>query len=343
MSSAAPYAIPAWRAVLDGRDLTDRIRPRLLELRLTECRGGEADQIDLAIHDHDGRMALPRRGVLLNVAIGWVDSGLVDKGSFRVDEVEYRGSPDVITVRARSADLTDPMRTRRERSWHATTLGAVVRNLAGEHGLKPRIASALAAIAIDHLDQTNESDVHLLTRLAQRFDAVATVKAGSLLFMPIGSGVTASGLALPSATVARRDGDQFTYSVTDRDTYSGARAYWHDKSGARRKSVLAGDSGNAKRLRTTFSSEKIARENAQAEWRRLQRGTARLSYQLALGRAELFPEQRLIVTGFKPEIDGAGWLIERATHSITGSGGFTTQLELETVAAAASAVGDEAD
>lgn len=36
------YSIPQWRVVLDGIDLTERIAPRLLDLTLTECRGGEA-------------------------------------------------------------------------------------------------------------------------------------------------------------------------------------------------------------------------------------------------------------------------------------------------------------
>lgn len=324
------HAVPAWRVVLDGQDLTERLRPRLLELTLTENRGGEADQLDLTIHDHDGRMALPRRGVELTVAIGWKDAGLVDKGRFRVDEVEHSGAPDVITIRARSADLTAAMRNRRERSWHDVTLGDVVRNLAGEHGLQARIAPALAAVRIAHLDQAGESDVHLLSRLAKRYDAVATVKNGALLFLPVGGGTTAGGEPLPPATVARRDGDQHRYTLADRDTYSGVRAYWHHKAGANRKSVLVGESGNAKRLRDTFASEAEAREHAEAEWKRIQRGAATMSYTLALGRADLYPERRLRLTGFKPEIDDTAWLIAKATHTVTGSAGFTTQLELET-------------
>ncbi|HEY5804872.1 MAG TPA: phage late control D family protein [Lysobacter sp.] len=337
MTEAAGYPIPAWRVELDGKDLTDRIRPRLLELTLTEARGGEADQLDLQIHDHDGRMALPKRGVKLSVAIGWQDGGLIDKGTFRVDEVEHSGSPDIITVRARSADLTHPMRTRRERSWHDVTLGAVVRNLAGEHGLQARIAPALASVAIAHLDQTGESDVHLLSRLGQRYDAVATVKSGALLFMPIGSGTTASGAPLPGASIARASGDQHRYSLADRDTYSGVRAYWNHKPGANRKSVLVGDSGNAKRLRDTFNSEAEARDHARSEWNRVQRGAATLSYTLALGRADLYPEQKLRVSGFKPEIDDNAWLIAKTIHTITGGGGFTTVLELETNAGDGSA------
>jgi len=332
MSEHVAYAIPAWRVVLDGQDLTDSIRPRLLDLTLSEARAGEADQLDLRIHDHDGRMALPKRGVILSVAIGWIDAGLIEKGTFRVDEVEHSGAPDVITIRARSADLTHPMRTRRERSWHGVTLGAVVNNLAGEHGLKPRIAPELASIAIAHLDQTSESDVHLLSRLGRRFDAVATVKGGSLLFMPIGSGTTASGVALPEARITRADGDQHRYAMADRDSYSGVRAYWHFKPGANRKSVLVGDSGNAKRMRETFNNEAEARQQATAEWNRIRRGAATLAYSLALGRADLYPGLKLRVSGFKPEIDATAWLIAKTTHTITGSGGFTTALELETAA-----------
>ncbi|OAX88920.1 late control protein [Xanthomonas nasturtii] len=323
------YPIPQWRVVLDGIDLTERIAPRLLDLTLTECRGGEADQLDLRIHDHDGRMALPKRGVRLAVALGWKATGLIDKGTFIVDEVEYSGAPDIITVRARSADLTASVRTRRERSWHNTTLGAVLNTLAGEHGLTPRVAEALARTKLPHLDQANESDMNLLTRLGQRFDAVATVKGGSLVFAPIGAGITTTGKSLPTVTLTRRDGDQHRYSVADRDAYTGVRAYWVDKGKARRQSVLVGTDDNAKRLRESYADEATARQHADAELERVKRGLAKFDYTLALGRADVSPEQSLKLIGFKPEIDLQHWLIARATHTM-GNSGFTTSLALET-------------
>lgn len=331
MSAQADYPIPAWRVVLDGNDLTDRIAPRLIDLTLTECRGGEADQLHLRIHDHDGRMALPRRGVTLTVAIGWRDTGLIDKGSFRVDEVEHSGAPDIITIRARSADLTQKIRTRRERSWHEVTLGKVLRGLAGEHGLKAQIDAALADIAIPHLDQTGESDVHLLQRLGKQYDAVATVKNGTLLFAPIGSGATASGAPLPQPRITRQSGDGHRWHVADRESYSGVSASWGDKAAAQKKTVTVGNAQNAKRLQHSYSSAAAARQAAQSEWQRIQRGTANFSLRLALGRADLYPEQRVTVEGFKPEIDGTKWLIEKTTHTLTGIGGFTTQVEMETV------------
>ena len=327
---ARDYPTPLWRVTLDGKDLTERLRPRLLELTLTEQRGDDADELSLQIHDHDGRMAIPPRGAVLQVALGWVGQGLVDKGSFTVDEVEHSGAPDIISIRARSADLTRAMRTRGEKSWHKTTLGAILKAIAGKHGLKAKIDGKLAAIQIAHLDQTNESDVHFLTRLAKRFDAVATVKAGTLLFLPVGKGQSASGTPLPAVTLARRDGDQHRYTIAGRDDYTGVRAFWSDKRGATQRDVLVGDDENARRLPGTYHSQQEAREQAEAAFKRIQRGAATLSYTLALGRADLYPEQPVTVAGFKPEIDATEWLIAKTTHTITGTTGFKTQVEMET-------------
>ncbi|ECD3090572.1 phage late control D family protein, partial [Salmonella enterica subsp. enterica serovar Braenderup] len=52
------------------------------------------------------------------------------------------------------------------------------------------------------------------------------------------------------------------------------------------------------------------------------------SITLALGRADLFPETPVRVSGFKRVIDEQSWLISKVTHNMNKSG-FTTGLELE--------------
>jgi len=61
---------------------------------------------------------------------------------------------------------------------------------------------------------------------------------------------------------------------------------------------------------------------------RVDRGAATLSLALALGRPHLMPQAAVTVEGFKPEIDGEGWLVKSVEHAL-GDGGFTTQIELE--------------
>jgi hypothetical protein len=55
----------------DGTDLADRIDPRLLELTLVEKRGGEADELSLTLHNHDGQLVAPATGRYIRLALGW--------------------------------------------------------------------------------------------------------------------------------------------------------------------------------------------------------------------------------------------------------------------------------
>ena len=199
------YPQPDYRLSVNGQDITPKLGGRLIELRLSESRGEEADQLSLTLDDADGRMAIPPKGATIDVQLGWAGQ-LVDKGSFVVDETEHSGAPDRISIRARSANMGQSLRQRTSRSWHNTTLGAIVQALALDNDLPARIAPTLAQLPVQHLDQTNESDLHLLTRLARQHDAVATIKKGQLIFLPINSRTTASGKPPPrmdSATSCR--------------------------------------------------------------------------------------------------------------------------------------------
>lgn len=319
-----------YRITLDGRDLSRLIAPSLISLSLDESRGEEADMLDLVLDDSRNTFAIPKRGAGIKVSIGWVGEPLVDKGTFTVDEVEHSGAPDIITIRARSASMTNAMHERREQSWHRQTLGAIVRAIATRHSLKAAVADALAKVLIDHIDQTHESDMSFLTRLAKRYDAVMNVKDLRLLFMPIGTGRTVSGRALDVLTLTRANGDQHRYHIAQRESYAAVRAHYHSNGKAKRKSVVVGgeNNRNVKVLPEDYATEKEAHAAAEAEYARTQRSQATLDYTLALGRPELFPEMPVIVSGFKPEIDETPWLVKKAKHTI-GEGGFTTALELE--------------
>jgi len=66
---------------------------------------------------------------------------------------------------------------------------------------------------------------------------------------------------------------------------------------------------------------------ARAEWQRLQRGNATLSYVLAKGRPDLIPELTYSLTGIKPETSAIAWLGDNVQHSFTPEA-YTTSLEL---------------
>jgi len=263
---SATYPAPALRLTLNDQDISLRIAPRLLELSLSESRTDATDQLDLRLSDHDGQLAIPPRGAVLALSLGWQQRGLVDKGTYMVDEIEHSGAPDVLSLRARSTDLNHGAKQRKTRSWSHTTLGAVLQQLAADNALITQISPNLATYPVEHLDQSAESDLALLSRLAQRFDAVGTVKAGYLLFAPIGHGTSISGQPLPVTVIHRHDGDSHRYRCHDHNQASGVQAHWHDLNSATTQTVTMGAADNAKVLPHTYASALEAQTAAQSEY-----------------------------------------------------------------------------
>lgn len=332
----APNPKADWKVTLAGQDLTDKLAPRLLRLRLSEKRGGEADQLEIELNNTDGKLALPKTGVKLTVALGWARGpsslpiGMIDKGDFIVDERAMEGPPDKIVIRARSADLRGNFRIRRERSFVGQTVQDVVGLLASENGLIARIDPDLASQSIPALGHGAKSDAALLKELGQRFDAVATVKAGNLIFSAVGKGKTSSGLTIPALSIDRTQTGPFRFEENDRGQYGGVEAKWHNLATGQQETVLAGSSDPApKRLRRVYASEAHALQAATAELKRMKRGKANISFSLALGRPDIYPDRAVTLTGWAAEIRDLSWLVSETTHEMNGRGGLSSRLRLE--------------
>ncbi|WP_295548618.1 contractile injection system protein, VgrG/Pvc8 family [uncultured Pseudacidovorax sp.] len=341
------HLTPVWRVTVNGSDVSERVRPRFVSLVITDDRINEADEVELVISDHDGAVELPGTGDTLTVAIGWMAEplaapsrtfstddmgfpvGLIDKGSYTVQAVEYAGAPDTITIRARAANLVDSWRGLHDQSWHGTTVGAIVTSIAKRNGVQAVVEKEVAQRKVKHADQLSESDASFLRRLAQTYDCICTVKAGRLLFSQRRKARTASGKELPPIVIVRGDGDQHRWARADRDAYSGVRAWYNNVKTGQRSAVVAGISGRAKDLRITYASQADALAAARAEWLRVQRGIFDFEITLAYGRADVMPQRPARVAGFKSQIDATPWVVTRVRHSLDGSG-YTSHLTFET-------------
>jgi phage protein D len=329
--------VAAWTVTLGGKDITSKIAPRLLTMVLTERRSGDVDELSITLDDSDGLLEIPARGVEIAVKLGWaqgqgVKVGMVDKGTYKVDQAGASGPPDIVTIKARSADFTGGFRIRKERSFVGHSVASIVNAIASDNGLKPRIDGGLGSKTIPALGSGPKSDAALLYELGQRFDAVATVKAGYLLFSPIGNGKTPAGADLATETFDRiADAvGTFDYDDADRGKYDGVEAVYHDYGSAQQHTVTSGHTGEgkAKRLRKVYPNASDAQHAADAEATRLKRSLASLRV-TSLGRPDLFPNKGIKTTGYKSEINNHGWVVATAEHRVDGGGGFITSLTLE--------------
>lgn len=360
----ARHLTPQAELTIDGRRFGTQAMSRIISISLTDKRGFEADELTIELDDHDGTLAIPKTGSKITFKLGYQETGLVEKGEYLVSEFTASGSPDRLSITARAADLAEALAEQVEKSWHKQTLYQIIETIAKKHKYEYIISKDYQNQKIDHIDQTNESDASFMSRLAEQYDAIATVKNGKLLFIPAGESQTASGQPILPTTITRASGDSHSFTYSSSNSYQAVRAYYTDKKTGQKKEVIVNkdnaypnkkttqqtktvkgktfkakkkendnqkvntEGQKVKTLRHLYATESGAWSGARGAFKKIQRGVAEFSITLAVGRPDLYPETPAVVKGFKPEIDAEAWLITEVSHKID-SGGYTAGIQFE--------------
>ena len=321
---------PILKLTADSKPLNDQVMARIMTLSVTDNKNLDADELTLTLDDHDGALALPKRGVKLQCWMGFEDAGIHDMGIYIVDSSEWSGTPDTISIRAKSADFKSSLKSGHSQSYHNKTLGEIAETVAKRQQLTLSIKPELVSIDVGHVDQTDESDIHLLTRLCHQYGAVVNIKHGKLLIFTANSNVSASGHALDITIITRQTGDQFRYSVEDRQSdYDNVSASYQDTKTATRKTVNNNEAKTkTRRLKGTYKSKEAATAAANAEAKRIKEEQAKFSITTAYAYPAVTTESPITLQGFKADIDALKWTVDKATHTYGKSSGLTTQLEL---------------
>ncbi|VAW12420.1 hypothetical protein MNBD_ALPHA09-1889 [hydrothermal vent metagenome] len=301
---------PDFAILADGVGATSAFADRLLSLTVTDAAGKESDAAEIVLDDRDGIVSLPREGAKLAISLGYIETGLEYMGLFVVEEVEGSGFPRQLTITAKAADHRETLKEQKTRAWDGRSLGQIVGQIAGEHGLSAAVSGDLANRQLKHIAQTEESDQHFLTRLAARYGAIAAPKDDRLVFAPRGAGLAASGAAMTPVVVGVTDlvgSSGYSFTLKPRNRFAKVVASWTDRAGASRREVQA-------------------QAAADAEARKLAREEGSISLEI-VGRPAVRAEAPLTVSGVRAGADGQ-WTIERVEHRYDPAGaGYTTSIE----------------
>lgn len=313
---------PAFLVTIAGDVQFNGPSSRLLSVSVSDSAGNDADQIELALDDRKGGAPIPEPGALITVVMGYAGGALVDMGQFTADGITVKSPAQTVTIRGKAADLGGTIKEQKSRSWHNKTVGQIVAQIAGEHELDHRTGKELRSIVIEHRDQTDESDLNFLMRMAREHDALVTVKSRTLLYIKRGEGRTASGA--PIAPVVVGGGDTMNWSMTRamRDEFKTVEAKWRNGANAQIETVTAGEGSPVKKLRHTHATQGEAQQAADAKLRQIKRGKRSLSADL-VGTPMIAAECPMDAVGFRVGVDGR-WLIKSARHTIDNSGYKTT-------------------
>lgn len=306
---------------------------RLVSLECTDNEGVRSDTFRAVLNDgpEAGYLAIPERGELVTVALGQIAPTFI--GAYLIDEVTVRCRPYALEFSGKSADVRKDMKRIKVRHWDGKTVSSIVSEIAGEHGLSPRISGDVGSHHYEWIGQEDESDLHFVERLARRHNAVFAVKNGQLIFAEKGSGLSASGLSLSSGeiTPANLLRGSCVVRLADRSQYKDVIAYYQDKDQVKRKEVRvqADPQGVATdRLGEPYASEAEATRAAGSRAKQLQRAADRLSARVD-GDPAFAAGAPVTVSGIRPGIDGRPWIIKSVRHRYDKGGGFTTQIEAE--------------
>lgn len=314
--------------------LSGIIGSRLISLSVTDESTEQSDTCTIELSDPRNEFDIPQAGHVIGVSIGYADV-LRDMGQFVIDSVKIAGPAHRITLEAKAAPFTaaggfSAVQTRNTRSFDEITLGDLVSTIAGEHGLAPAISPQLASVQLLHIDQTNESDINFLTRLARQFKAVCKPTFGRLVFAVRGEGKSISGLALPSLTLQPRHVTSWSATLGKRTNFSKVQTAHHDPETG--ETVVYDAEGGefvggaeVYQHPMPFASADEAMAAGASMLDQFRRGAQEVSISMP-GNPNILAEATVTLNGFHPRIDGP-WLVKRVEHRIES--GYTCNLSCE--------------
>ncbi len=325
---------PAYRITVNGENITSLLAARLSSLVLTDVAGVESDTVSLTLTDHlpFQRLEIPPTGAEIEVALGY-RSRLRDMGLFIADSIDVSGPPDEMQIRATASvhgktsggktALTD----QKTRSWSVgTTLGDLVAKISGEHGLDPAVSASLGSKTLPHIDQIDESDIALLTRLAREYDAIIKPGGGRIVVATRGESLTTGGDPMPVIDLRQKDVTRWRMSRSLRAPAGRVVAIHRDQTAASDVESRAGDGDPVRRLSRRYPDKAAAQAAADAEFRRSKRAGSQISLSLP-GNPDIVAEAKLRLAGFREGVNGE-WIVTRAVHTL-GRGGYSCSLTAE--------------
>jgi hypothetical protein len=317
---------PSFRVEVDGSDITEILIKRLISLNISDAAGVQSDRVTISLSDAElmSRMREPSVGAELKV---WLGYGLNLKymGLFIADRVEISGPPDVMNISAvasihgETTSGKTAITEQRTRSWPVgTTLGALVSEVAADHGMRAAVSPSLAGIELPHIDQVDESDIHLLSRLALDLDAIAKPGDGRLIMAKRGESLSVGGQPMPAVWIGLSDVSSWRSSRSLREAIGQVIAVFHDLDAGVPVECTAGSGAPIQRLKQRYPSREAAQRAADAEFARTTRAGRALQLEMP-GNPDLVAEGLVNLSGFRSYLDG-DWLVTRVEHSIDGSG-----------------------
>lgn len=318
-----------WQVSVNGQDMSDKMRPFLIEIEVTDKAGSSSDSCSLKLDDTGGVLEFPAEGSEVSVSLMGmpVFQGIVDD----TKSSGSRGGGRILTVNAKGFDTRGKAKEGQDFHKDDATLGDFLQESASKAGYSISVDSSLASKQRPYWSADGESFLGVGEKLAREFNATFKIRGTQAVFVPRNGSLLGSvtGAVGPSGNVINWDISPYT----GRQAFTKAKARWFDRKTAKfeekeveiNSSRPLPDSTNV--VRSLAADEGQATDLAEGRKSEAEREGGQGSVELDL-EPSAQAEAMFTLTGARAGVDGT-YRIETVKHKASRSGGATTSLDLK--------------
>lgn len=332
------------RVTFDGTDITEDITPYLLSASFTDNEEDLTDDFTLTLQDRDGIWLTAWLADAMNAAAAsrkiraWIirhnwngDSRDEELpcGEFELDEAGVSGPPMTVTLRSTSLPYAEQIRqTVHSREWENYNLFAIADEIAGSAGMLAVPPSSGKNPEYERVEQYEESDIVFLSRLCKEAGISLKSTDGMLVMVDQAEYEAKDSIK----TVRFGDGSyiKFRLSTGERDSqYSSCVVAYYDLESG---NIYTGTAKNADAKNEQVLTH-VAAVSSNAEAEELAGNMLRQKNKFEKTAQFTFPGNPSLCACMPLTLEGFGawdgkYIIKKAVHSISGTGGYTTQVTL---------------
>ncbi len=322
---------PRIEVTVDGQPVSGLFYSRLVSATFRDEPGQKTDSCTIRLDDARNEIALPRKGASLAAALGYLETGVLSVGTYKVQTVTLEGGEDgeFITIVAKAAELTkSKLKDEGRAAYEKKTFGQIVEALAKAAGLSAKVDPELAGIMFAYKARVDQSRIDFLTRLGDEVGAVIKPANGMLIAAKRGSSRSVSGKPVPAIMITRRDCESWRINPDGRQSYGAVVTGWIDQKTGKRRTERkeTGREGPDFMVKDPLPDQPRAKKAGEAEAERLNRATGDGEFVL-YGRPAAQAEAIVMASGFRSGIDGE-WRASAVEH-VFEERGFRTTIEVK--------------
>jgi len=306
---------PIFKLEANGADITESLQKNTVSISFSDEDGNQSDEITIKVA---GDFKRPKYQDELKLWLGYKESNLFYCGLFKVQSTERDNYS--LTINASGADFSSALKQKRDTSYEKVSLKDVAEIVADRNSLK--LKSDFDDMFLPHLSQTNESDLHMMKRLSSDYNAIFSIKNGTLIFLKRIKENMASK-ELPVFEIDIGECESYTIKYSDKTIYGACEASWQDTKANKVQSVTVGNGIPVLKLNGHFKTAAEAQLKAEAKLQNANRGTK--SGTISMYGREIYAGGMLRLSGVG-EDDGE-YSIKSVNHTLDS--GWKMSIEIQ--------------